>query len=248
MKNLKSLTQAATLTGLGMLVLYALLPLVGEETKLRRLLVLLGADIGGGGYIQAMTYLAFFWAMSEVKTRIGKARRERKAFQLSLLPLSEKHVFLPEDIHNLKFRLVELARKEPYLLVDLLKKVCMKFRSSENLGELMNIITIQTEIYQEKAESDQSIIRYLAWVIPSLGFIGTVIGISLSLQIANSGDMKAITDALAVAFDTTLIALVLSIVIMWYLHQLQEMTDHLHSDIKEYVIEHFLNKIELSKT
>ena len=67
----------------------------------------------------------------------------------------------------------------------------------------------------------------------------------MALAIANSGDMNAITQALAVAFDTTLVALVLSVIIMWYLHELQEKSDKLHSDLKEFVIENFINKIEL---
>jgi chemotaxis protein MotA len=113
------------------------------------------------------------------------------------------------------------------------------------LGELIDIVSIQVDIYQNKSESDQSMIRYLVWVIPSLGFIGTVIGISMSLAIANSGDMNAITSALAVAFDTTLVSLILSAIIMWYLHELQEKSDRLHSDLKEFVIENLINKIEM---
>ncbi len=199
----------------------------------------------GGGYIQGMTYAAFFWAWFEVREKTRQVHRERRAFSKGLLPTNEKAVFLPEDVHNLKFKLQEVARKEPSKLVDLLKKASTKFRSADNLGELIDIVSVQVEIYQDKAESEQSVIRYLAWVIPSLGFIGTVIGIALALEIANSGDMQAITTALAVAFDTTLVALVLSVIIMWYVHALQEKSDRLHSDLKEHVIENFINKIEL---
>jgi chemotaxis protein MotA len=75
--------------------------------------------------------------------------------------------------------------------------------------------------------------------------VGTVLGISQALIIANSGDMEKITALLGVAFDTTLVALLLSIVIMWYVHQLQEETDRFHSDLKEFVIENLINKIEV---
>jgi chemotaxis protein MotA len=85
----------------------------------------------------------------------------------------------------------------------------------------------------------------LTWVIPSIGFVGTVIGISQALIIANSGDMEKITSLLGVAFDTTLVALVLSIIIMWFVHQLQEESDRFHSDLKEFVIDNLINKIEI---
>lgn len=246
MKNLRNLVLSSGIA-LGIVVTAMFcLTVVPDNTAIRRVLLLLGGDIWGGGYVQAFTYLAFFLAWFEVHDKIGRIHRERRAFSMGLIPTHEKNVFLPADVNNLKFKLQDLSRKEPFILLDLLKKTAMKFRSADNLGELISIVSVQVEIYQDKAESEQSVIRYLAWVIPSLGFIGTVIGIAMSLQIADSGDMKAITTALAVAFDTTLVALVLSVILMWYVHQLQERTDQLHSDVKEFVIENFINKIELS--
>jgi chemotaxis protein MotA len=125
-----------------------------------------------------------------------------------------------------------------------LKKACTKFRTSGSLSELIDIVSIQIEVSQEKSEGDQSVIRYLTWVIPSVGFVGTVIGISQALIVANTGDMEKITMLLGVAFDTTLVALVLSIIIMWFVHRLQEETDRFHSDLKEFVIDNLINKIE----
>ncbi len=63
-------------------------------------------------------------------------------------------------------------------------------------------------------------------------------------MVANSGDMNIITSTLGVAFDTTLISLILSIIIMWFFHGLQEKTDNLHATIKEYVMENLVNRIE----
>ena len=122
--------------------------------------------------------------------------------------------------------------------------MCQKFKTSKSVPEALEIITIQTDINKENAESDQSLIRYLTWVIPSIGFIGTVLGISQALSIANSGDMTLIANTLGVAFDTTLISLILSIVVMFFFHDLQERTDKLHAQIKEYVVENLVNKIE----
>jgi chemotaxis protein MotA len=216
-----------------------------NSPSLYRFLLLLGGDVINGGYVQGLTYLAFFWAWFEVKEKLGVINRERKAFKLNIIPTNDKHVFMPQDINNLKFKLIEFERKEKYILSDLLKKACTKFRTSGSLSELIDIVSIQIEVSQEKAEGDQSVIRYLTWVIPSIGFVGTVIGISQALIVANSGDMEKITALLGVAFDTTLVALVLSIIIMWFVHQLQEETDRFHSDLKEFVIDNLINKIEI---
>ena len=246
MKNLRNVTLssgiALLITGLCMLML----SLVSKENSpgLYRFLLLLGGDVINGGYVQSITYLAFFWAWFEVQEKLKVIARERKAFKMNFIPTNDKHVFMPQDINNLKFKLIEFEKKEKYILSDLLKKACTKFRTSGSLSELIDIVSIQIEVSQEKSEGDQSVIRYLTWVIPSVGFVGTVIGISQALIVANTGDMEKITMLLGVAFDTTLVALVLSIIIMWFVHQLQQETDRFHSDLKEFVIDNLINKIE----
>jgi biopolymer transport protein ExbB/TolQ len=247
MKNLRNLSISV---GIALLITaICMLLLVGTSREnspaLYRILILLGGDVINGGYIQTLTYLAFFWSWLEVREKLKVINRERKAFKLNMIPTGEKIVFMPSDINALKFKLIEFEKKEKYILSDLLKKACTKFHTSKSLSDLIDIVSIQVEVSQEKAEGDQSIIRYLTWVIPSIGFVGTVIGISQALIVANSGDMDKITTLLGVAFDTTLVALILSIIIMWFVHQLQEETDRFHSDLKEFVIDNLINKIEI---
>jgi flagellar motor component MotA len=247
MKNFRNLSISSGIALLITAISMVMLLLTNKENApaLHRIFILLGGDVINGGYIQTLTYLAFFWSWFEVREKLKVIGRERKAFKLNLLPTSEKIVFMPSDINNLKFKLIEFERRDKYILSDLLKKACTKFSTSRSLSELIDIVSIQVEVSQEKAEGEQSIIRYLTWVIPSIGFVGTVIGISQALIVANSGDMDKITSLLGVAFDTTLVALVLSIIIMWFVHQLQEETDRFHSDLKEFVIDNLINKIEM---
>jgi biopolymer transport protein ExbB/TolQ len=50
---------------------------------------------------------------------------------------------------------------------------------------------------------------YLVWVIPTLGFIGTVVGISLALMEVNpeAPNLRQLTASLGISFYTTLVAL-----------------------------------------
>ncbi len=246
MKNLRNLSLALTISLGLMIILIILFSVSSKEASpsLHRFVILLGGDIKNGGYIQILTYLAFFWSWFEAQEKLTSLSRERRAFKLNIIPTGEKIVFLSSDVNNLKFKIIEFEKKEKYILSDLLKKACTKYRASSSLSELIDIVSIQVEVSQEKWEGAQSVLRYLTWVIPSIGFVGTVIGISQALLVANSGDMDLITSLLGVAFDTTLIALVLSIIIMWYVHKLQEETDRFHSDLKEFLIDNLINKIE----
>ncbi|MEE4599976.1 MAG: MotA/TolQ/ExbB proton channel family protein, partial [Desulfobacteraceae bacterium] len=80
-------------------------------------------------------------------------------------------------------------------------------------------------------------IRYIAWAIPSVGFIGTVRGIGQALGQAHKaieGDIFDVTASLGVAFNSTLIALLISIVLMFLLHQLQSLQEHYVMDTEAY--------------
>lgn len=80
--------------------------------------------------------------------------------------------------------------------------------------------------YLAASESSYSVPRILIWAIPLLGFVGTVIGISGAVRgfsgvLDTSGDVEAIkegignvTTSLGLAFDTTLLALFLSVLVM----------------------------------
>ena len=80
-------------------------------------------------------------------------------------------------------------------------------------------------------------VRYIIWAIPSIGFIGTVRGIGEALgqaQQAVAGDIVGVTVSLGVAFNSTLIALLISIVIMFFMYQLQLVQERLVLDTQRY--------------
>jgi biopolymer transport protein ExbB/TolQ len=98
-------------------------------------------------------------------------------------------------------------------------------------------------------------VRVFVWVVPTLGFIGTVIGIgaavagfSATLEAASSLDgMKdsigAITGGLGVAFDTTLLALVMSILIMFPANAVQRLEEAFLGQVDDYCSEHLLPRL-----
>lgn len=71
----------------------------------------------------------------------------------------------------------------------------------------------------ERAYGSSALIRLIIWAIPILGFLGTVVGITMaiaSLKVdAVQESMMEVTAGLGVKFDTTALALTLSIVLMF---------------------------------
>ncbi len=81
-------------------------------------------------------------------------------------------------------------------------------------------------------------VRYVAWAIPAIGFVGTVRGIGESLQQAHKaveGDVSGVVAGLGISFNSTLVALALSITVMFLLHQVQLRQERTVLDTEEYL-------------
>ena len=92
-------------------------------------------------------------------------------------------------------------------------------------------------------------VRFVAWAIPAIGFVGTVRGIGASLQQAHKaveGDVSGVVAGLGTAFNATLVALSLSILVMLVLHQLQLRQERMVLDTEDYldthVVRHMLSR------
>jgi biopolymer transport protein ExbB/TolQ len=83
---------------------------------------------------------------------------------------------------------------------------------------------------EKQFEIDLSIVSYISWAIPSIGFIGTVRGIGQALSKASdalAGDISGMTDSLGVAFNSTFVALFLSIFLVMLMNFVQNYQDQI---------------------
>lgn len=217
-----------------------------DSGSAKRFFTMLGGNLPTG-FIQLFCYFLFFFGLLEILRLSSGAAREEKALENKLLPEAEQYVLSADDVNDIKLKMVEVSKSSNTLLIELIKKTCTKFRANKSVEESLNVVNAQSDINMRNSESEQSIIRYIAWAIPSVGFIGTVLGIASSLSLANNvvsqGGIDKVTSMLGVAFDTTLIALILSLILMFFFHNLQEKVDKLHSSIQSYVIDNLINRI-----
>jgi len=112
-------------------------------------------------------------------------------------------------------------------------------RSGENVP---SFISTEIEAAAERLEAHQRLLAFIVWAIPTLGFIGTVIGIGAALLATvdlQSGEAitrlqaeSRVAVEIGVAFDTTLIALALSFILMLALHLLQHLEESMLSEEK----------------
>ena len=224
-----------------MLLLVTMTPLDNPP----RILVMAGGTMPEG-LIQCVTYFLFIWGMLEVVAIKQRLAKEKDALDAHLLPESENYILSADEANEIKLKMQKLEHSQKFYLTDLIKKACTKYRLSKSSSEVLELTESQVALYNSGIESEQSFINYIAWAIPSVGFIGTVLGIAASLGYAKDAStpegIEKVTSMLAVAFDTTLVALVLSIILMLMIHSLHKQQDELFNEMKSYVIENLINR------
>jgi len=151
---------------------------------------------------------------------------------------------LPEDSREYARQLQALPDEQRSLLLPrVLLAALDRFGATRNIQDVSSTTHTMVTTEAERLESELSMIRYLAWAIPSIGFIGTVRGIGAALGLANravEGDISGVTQNLGTAFNSTFIALLISIVLMFLVHQLQLLQERLAFDAESYVDQHLI--------
>ena len=182
---------------------------------------------------QEACFVLALWALAIMGSKWLAAARERDLLEQELVPVAAGSRILPED-----------ARR---LLPRTLLAALQRFRATRSIQDSSAIAGEVCEAESDRLDSELAMIRYIAWAIPSIGFIGTVRGIGDALTQAHravQGDISGVTASLGTAFNSTFIALLLSLGIMFVLHQLQLRQERLVLDTEGYVDEHLLQHLQ----
>ena len=81
------------------------------------------------------------------------------------------------------------------------------------------------ELIAHRVELRYGLVRFIAWLVPTVGFIGTVYGLGASLYEAGASaeiNVQETARALGVGFDCTMVALMQSAVLVFMMHIAQE--------------------------
>lgn len=190
-------------------------------------------------YEQESCFILMLWAFAIMGYKAKTALAERSLLQQELVPVRDGVRILPEDTREYARTLQALPETlRAMLLPRVLLSSLERFGSTRNVQDVSSVANTLCESEGERLESELSMIRYIAWAIPSVGFIGTVRGIGDALGQAHravDGDIAGVTESLGTAFNSTFIALLISIVVMFLVHQLQLLQERLVFDTQTYI-------------
>jgi biopolymer transport protein ExbB/TolQ len=187
---------------------------------------------------QEACFILGIWALAIMGYKGVTIFGERRLLDVDLVPVAEGMRILPEDTREFARQIQALPEEsQSMLLPRALLNALRRFSTTRNIQDVSSSTRNIYESEAERLESELSMIRYISWAIPSIGFIGTVRGIGEALAQADKavqGDIAGVTQSLGVAFNSTFIALLISIFLMFLVHQLQLLQERLVYDGENY--------------
>ena len=218
----------------------------------------IGAMFLDRGWVNYAETFLFIWGIVILVMKWKKNQYQAQAALLQLFP--ER---LGREINSSNVAaFIDNIYKTPLtlrdsLIVNRIRKALELFELRIDNGEVSAFLSTQSDIDANRSSGSYSLLKVFLWAIPILGFIGTVEGLSIavsSLAMGDSSDpeslkasIDSLTGGLGVAFDTTLLGLVLSMFMSFPLSAVQKKEDETLTLIDAFCTEKLLPKLNDSR-
>jgi len=201
--------------------------------------------------IQNALWLAFFAGLGELVMRWRHLRLEELQFSSNYLPEDEETVLRPgEDVTPIYQKVRSSRDRDTCFVPRLITRCVLGFNLSRSADQTNSLLNSSLELFMHEIELRYNMVRYITWLIPSLGFIGTVVGIMLALNYAGdranveSPDMLyQVTERLGVAFSTTLLALVMAAILVFIQNLVQGGEERVLNRAGQYCLDNLINRL-----
>jgi len=198
---------------------------------------------------QEICVILCVWSLLLLGRQAQQTQKGRKLLDREYVKIADSQVVLPEDARVYSRPLEALPKEEQDgFLPRLLMVAYNRFGATRSVQDAAEAVRDECEFETASMDTKLSMVRFTAWAIPAVGFVGTVRGIGAALQEAQGamgGDISGVTMGLGVTFNATLTALCSCIVVMFWMHQLQQYQDRLVLDARTYVDRQLLRKLRV---
>jgi biopolymer transport protein ExbB/TolQ len=209
------------------------------------------------GWVQYAIILLACWAAAILLLKYNKIRGQRVTLSLDALPLALGENIRADNAGRFREHLDSLRCDVNHnFLVRRIAKAIDHVEAGFVIENVAGLLKSHGEIDASSVQSSYTILKVIIWAIPIFGFLGTVIGIgaavaqfSGSLEGMQTGGritelLGPVIGGLAVAFDTTLLALMMSLLVMFPTSWLEKKEDDLLISIDEYCQDRLLIRLD----
>jgi len=181
------------------------------------------------GLPQMISVMFFLWAISIL---VAKSLDINKKISETAHFFQKYNLYVKEKLANLNYndrcqRIIDecIYNEKSKFAISILN-LFEYGKKSPKIEEIRNYLIDENNNNYDELETSYSLIRVLLWTMPIIGFIGTVLGVGQAvggfgsfLSSANDiseikNGLTGVTSGLGIAFDSTLIALLLSVLLM----------------------------------
>jgi len=174
-----------------------------------------------GHWVEYVEVVMFFVGLAALLIKGAEIRSQRKDVTAEWLEPIPEGGQNPADAQSLAASLVEADGKgnpdqSSYLVRRLREAIDLVVRTG-SADTLEDHLKYLSDLDAARAAQSYGLVRFVIWAIPIMGFLGTVIGITdaiACLSPSQLDNMTGVVAGLGTAFDTTAIALGLSMVLM----------------------------------
>lgn len=201
--------------------------------------------------IQNAMTLVLGVAMGDLICLARRITRQRSALGMDLLPQDPATLLCLADLPDVRRSLDRLRLRQRGILASMIESCSLHFAQTRSTAEVLAMLETQTRVAEQASDRSFATARYMAWFLPTLGFIGTVVGIAsalvLAAEAARAGDVGAalpeIVGALAVAFNTTILSLVFSAAVVLFHSWVQGRDEALIADSAAYCMDNLVRRL-----
>ncbi len=233
------------------LVIYAIISLQLQEMPIGRMFL----DRGFTPY--AMTFL-FCWSLTIALIKWRKLRFQKQTISTRIIPSELDFILsvttVDQVIDNM---LIAVDDAKKFILFNRVFTALSNLRNLGNISDVDEMLRSQADLDESTMETSYALLRGFIWAIPVLGFIGTVMG--LSIAIGGFGDVlsktadptalaespKEVTGGASTAFETTLLALLFALILQLIVTFLHKGEEEFLDECSEYCQRNIVGKLRI---
>ena len=189
-----------------------------------------------------------FWALGLAAMKFWALAAHRRQLDAGLLKVPQGYRILPTDVREYSHRIDALPQADRDLIpARTVRRALKRFGETSNVQDAATTVHDYCESEAARLDAELAVIRFCVWAAPAIGFVGTVRGIGNALagaQLALRGDTSAVTGGLGVSFNSTFVALIVSIILMYVIHELQLRQERLVLDTEAYVDDAVISNLQ----
>jgi biopolymer transport protein ExbB/TolQ len=197
---------------------------------------------------QQVCFVLFLWGMYLCIEKLMEISAHSYLFDVDLLSdIEDSGNDIVSTLDSID-KLPEEIRDTP--LVQITSSALRRYAITGSIQNASEAITPALDSMAIKNEAELSVIKYITWAVPSIGFLGTVRGIGQAMSEAESavaGNIGPMTSSLGVSFNSTFVALMISVVLMMLVSYLQRSNDDQLVKVQEYCEKYLIRRISISR-